>query len=106
MRNPVTITNDNDKDGNPAGGTVQGTGLRIKWQKGPLGSGLARKEPNGAFVEDVIEACAERIEFYQDGKFHCVENAVALGHLKAALEILDERTKARQDRNVEGTHII
>lgn len=39
-----------------------------------------------------------------DDKFHGIHNAVALGHLKAALEVLQERTRDREQRGVEGTH--
>ena len=93
-----------DEQGNPAGGVVTGTGLEITWQNGPLGRGEDRQKPNGAFVETVINAVAQRIAYYQDSKFHCIENAIALGHLNAALEVLNERTNARNDRDVEGTH--
>lgn len=91
-------------DGNPTGGTVRGTGLSIDWQNGPLGRGDDRKEPNGAFVETVIEAVKQRIEFYQDSKFRCDENAEAISHLDAALAALDRRTQVREEREVEGTH--
>lgn len=104
MQQQFEAANVNDENGNPAGGYVEATGLRIDWQDGPLGRGEDRQEPNGAFVETVIAAAAQRIEYYQSSKFHCVENAVALGHLRAALEILNERTRAREGRDVEGTH--
>lgn len=90
-----------DDDGNPAGGYTEATGLTIHWQNGPITDEQAR---NGAFVEDVIDAAIGRIEHYQATKFHCIENAAALGHLKAAAEILKERTRGRADRGVEGTH--
>ena len=93
-----------DKDGNPAGGVSSGRGFAISWQNGPLGRGNDRKEPNGAFVEDVIAAALGRIEFYQKSKFACEENAEAIRHLKAALFTLDARTKDRENRGVEGTH--
>lgn len=100
------ITHDHrlDELGNPAGGTTTGVGLSITWQNGPLAVDGERREPNGAFVEGVIEAAIERIAFYQASKFHCVENAVALGHLRAAAEVLAERTRGREQRGVEGTH--
>ena len=44
----------NDENGSPAGGCSYGTGWVISWQNGPLGRGNERKEPNGAFVEDVF----------------------------------------------------
>lgn len=95
-----------DENGNPAGGRTTGEGIDIRWQNGPLGRGANRRDPNGAFVEGVIAAAAGRIEHYQYTQFHCIENAVALGHLYAALEVLNERTRAREDRDVEGTHTI
>jgi len=99
-----TATNENDSDGNPAGGAVHGTGLTIHWQDGPLGRDEERKEPNGAFVETVIAAAAQRIRYYQSGKFACRENALALTKLEEALHWLDHRTRAREARSVEGTH--
>ena len=106
MRSTVTSNHFSDGNGNPAGGTTYGNGFAIGWQNGPLGRGPDRIEPYGAFVEDVIAAAIDRIEFYQGSKFHCVENAVALGHLKAASEVLQERTRERERREVEGTHAV
>lgn len=94
----------NDAEGRPAGGWSRGTGISIEWQNGPLRANGEVLEPNGAFVEDVIRAAIGRIGYYQSSEFHCIENAVALGHLRAALEVLEERTRGRQDRGVEGTH--
>ena len=91
----------------PAGGSVEGTGLSIQWQNGPLGTGDERKEPNGAFVETLIAAALQRIEWYQevnDGKFACDENRWAIQCLDSALVHLDNRTKERESRGVEGTH--
>lgn len=94
----------NDANGNPAGGTTFGRGFTIGWQNGPLGRGKDRKEPNGAFVEDVIAAAADRIRYYQNTRFACSSNANALQHLEAALAALNARTKDREARAVEGTH--
>ena len=96
--------NINDPNGNPAGGTVSGTGLEITWQDGPLGRGPERKEPNGAFVETVIDAARQRIQYYQDSKFKCRENAIAITKLEEALLWLNKRTSDRGKREVEGTH--
>ena len=95
-----------DPNGNPAGGVSTGRGFTISWQNGPLGRGDDRKEPNGAFVEDVIQAVIGRIEFYQQSRFNCTENADALKALKTAARRLDERTSNREQREVEGTHTI
>ena len=94
----------NDENGNPEGGIASGTGFTISWQHGPLGRDEERVKPNGAFVEDVIEACVDRISYYQDSRFNCSKNASALSFLKLALEALDSRTKDREAREVEGTH--
>lgn len=93
-----------DIDGNPAGGTTFGQGFAIGWQHGPLGRGADRVAPNGAFVEDVIAAAADRIEFYEASKFQCQDNADALDHLRSALKCLAHRTAERESRDVEGTH--
>lgn len=96
----------NDANGNPAGGVSTGIGFTISWQNGPLGrSGTSERHgPNGAFVEDVIQAVIGRIEFYQASRFSCQDNLDALKHLQVAAECLDHRTKDREARTVEGTH--
>lgn len=94
-----------DAQGRPAGGMTSGRGFTISWQNGPLGRGLERRQPNGAFVEDIIDAVRERIEFYQKSEFACMDNEMAIRHLEAALAVLDERTKRREERAVEGTHV-
>jgi hypothetical protein len=99
-----TAENHLDEQGNPAGGYVDGVGLHIEWQNGPLGRGEERIEPNGAFVEDVIGAALQRIQHYQDSKFVCEENARAIVHLEQALTHLNLRTANREERGVEGTH--
>ena len=95
-----------DHQARPAGGVTIGHGFTISWQNGPLGRGVDRVTPNGAFVEDVIMAAIDRIEFYQRSEFKCRENEDALGFLRMAAARLDERTKAREARQVEGTHSI
>jgi hypothetical protein len=93
-----------DGDGNPAGGEVQAVGLTIHWQNGPLGRGEDRLEPNGAFVETVIAAALQRIEFYNEGQFRCRENSLAITKLEEALHWLNARTQRREQAGVEGTH--
>jgi len=103
-----TATNNVDEEGMPAGGGVTAIGLSIEWQKGPLGEeGPDRLEPNGAFVETVIAAALQRIQWYQkvgDGRFACPQNSATIEHLESALKHLEDRTKDRQVRGVEGTH--
>lgn len=91
-------------DGLPQGGVSCGRGFTICWQNGPLGRGNDRKEPNGAFIEDILDAAKRRLEYHQTTKFKCADNTLALNHLKAALAALDRRTRIREKRGVEGTH--
>lgn len=93
-----------DGDGKPAGGFTLGRGIEIHWQDGPLGRGEDRAEPNGAFVEGVIQAALGRLNFYQSTDFKCRENALAITKLEEALHWCQHRTAAREARGVEGTH--
>lgn len=88
----------------PAGGCTCGQGFTISWQNGPLGKGEDRREPNGAFVEDIIRAARDRILFYENTGFGCPENKEAVNHLNKAMYILEERTKSRENAGIEGTH--
>ncbi len=96
----------NDPQGNPAGGVTEATGIQIKWQNGPLGrrEDGTRIAPNGAFVEGVIAAAVDRLEYYQRSKFSCNDNNEAIKHLNIALEWLEARTAKREAQKVEGTH--
>ena len=104
MLGEYKFENKTDNDKNPTGGWVKGVGLDIKWQDGPLGKGDDRKAPNGAFVETVLDACMKRIQFYQDSKFACEENRMAIIKIKEALFWLDSRTKRRTKEGTEGAH--
>jgi hypothetical protein len=104
MKAKANFDNGTDVNGNPAGGFYQSKGIDIVWQNGPLGRDGDRTEPNGAFVENVVDAAIKRIQFYQDSKFNCRENAIALTHLETAALWLNKRTQDREERKVEGTH--
>lgn len=104
MRSPITSNHFSDPEGNPAGGITFGNGFTIGWQHGPLGRGEQRRNPNGAFVEDIIAAAADRLKFYQSGNFPGEHNAKALAHLTDALAVLNERTADRERRSVEGAN--
>ena len=93
-----------DDQGTPTGGCTFGTGFTISWQNGALGRDEERKEPNGAFVEDIISAAIDRLRYYQDSKFACDYNADAISYLEAGLARLQARTLDRDKREVEGTH--
>lgn len=102
MLDKFKAENHNDENGNPAGGIVLGVGLNIDWQNGPLGRDETRIAPNGAFVETVIAAAKQRIEYYNESQFKCRENAMAITKLDEALMWLDKRTQDRENRKVEG----
>lgn len=104
MLDSFDATNRTDEEGNPTGGMVRGVGLDINWQDGPLGRDEDRQEPNGAFVETVIAAAIQRLEFYNSSKFRCRENSLAITHLEEAMHWLNHRTANREARQVEGTH--
>ena len=104
MKVKADYINNVDENGNPSGGYYKATGIDINWQNGPLGRGADRLEPNGAFVENVIEAAIERLKHYQETPFGCRENAIALTHLETAALWLNKRTQDREEREVEGTH--
>ena len=101
-----TIENINDASGNPGSGAVKGVGLDIAWQNGPLGREPHRTPPNGAFVETVLSAVLQRIQYYQDSPFGCRENAIAITKIEEALLWLDKRTRDRETRQIEGTHTV
>lgn len=104
MVQPITNFFKTDANENPTGGTSQSTGIEISWQDGPLGTGTDRKEPNGAFVETVIQIAIDRIEFFNSSKFRCRENSLAITKLEEALHWLNSRTARRETQGIEGTH--
>ena len=93
-----------DDDGNPAGGVNTGVGFNIHWQNGPIHDDNPR---NGAFVEEVLEACLDRLRYLNgasDGRFRCRENSLAITDIESAQNWLNRRTYDRMQRGVEGTH--
>jgi len=63
---------------------------------------------DGVTNEEVLRVLIHRLKFlneeWQNGKFHCVENEMAILSLKKALDWLEERTEKRISKGVEGTH--
>lgn len=71
----------------------------IKFQKGPIKeAGL-----NGMTQEVLLAIVQDRLEGFQAGDFACELNQVALDHVREALAALQQRTRDRIERNVEGT---
>lgn len=111
VQSGIKCTNVTDPDGNPTGGTVnfrigERNPLRVQWQDGPRNPDAEGNlaPSNGAFVEDVIYAALQRLEFFQNSKYESSYNADAINHLNKALEALDGRRKDRANRGVEGQH--
>lgn len=98
------VTSWHDDDGNPAGGTFYATGVTGRFQNGPLGRGAGRQVPNGTFVETLLRIAKERLDFYQESKFNCRENALAITKIEEAIHWLNSRTARREEAGVEGTH--
>ena len=59
---------------------------------------------NGITHEALLAILIDRLRCFQAGPYNCFENAAALTHLEAAQNHLHNRTRARMDRGVEGTH--
>jgi len=95
-----------DEHGIPTGGSVKGIGIAISWQEGAIGRDAAKVEQTGATVEDVLAACLERLKYYQNTKFSCPENVLAISDIEGAIKWLQRRTEDREKRLVEGTHNI
>lgn len=87
----------------PPGETVTLDNIKIvgiPFQHGPIGEvGI-----NGITNEVLLAIVIDRIEGFQSSKWACEENARALTNVREALADLESRTKARQERGVEGTH--
>ena len=83
----------------------------IRWQDGPVAHENPRDIPsggpggrNGAFLIEVLEVCEDRLEFYQQGRFECQENAEALAELRACIRALNSRLERRKLSGTLGTH--
>ena len=96
----LDVCNDINPNGMITGGFVQGAGLDIQWQEGPLDD----DGPNGTFVDDVLYAALQRLEAYQDTRLSCRENDMAITKIQEALHWLGARRRDRQDRGVQNTY--
>ena len=61
---------------------------------------------NGIMNEDLIAMAIRRLECFQNTKFKCRENAMAITKLEEALMWLRKRTNGRENKGIEGTHKI
>lgn len=72
----------------------------IKFQHGPI----KENGVNGIQNVDLLNIVIDNLQHFQNGKFACRENAIALAHIETALLWLNKRTADRIKRNVEGTN--
>lgn len=117
----LTAVNVTDENGNPTGGEVdlhvtksgdtEFPAIIINWQDGPRGTGETNADgspiladPNGAFVEDVLWAALQRLEFFNEGKYRDRANSIAITKIEEALQALKNRQLERSYRGVEGKH--
>lgn len=89
-------------EGNHDGGVSTGIGYTIAWQRGPLVGG----NRNGAFLIEVLTACLRQLEYCQNSRYACAENAEALDYLELAIASLESRRLRRQNQGTLGTHEI
>jgi len=91
-----------NKSRDPHGGVLGKDRVEILFQNGPIPSvGV-----NGVTHEALLAILIDRMEGFQAGKFVCDDNALALSHLQLALDYLQQRTRNRLKRGVEGTHTV
>lgn len=76
------------------------TSVGIDFQNGPI------KEfgVNGVTQEALAAIVIDRLRSFQAGPFACEANAQALAHFQSGLILLQQRTRERIKRGVEGTH--
>lgn len=88
-------------EGNSSRGELPAEGgVVILFQNGPI------KEfgVNGVTQEALIAICIDRLREFQKGPFACKANQDAQQHLHDALYLLQQRTRERIARGVEGTN--
>jgi hypothetical protein len=72
----------------------------VKFQRGPI----LENGVNGITNEDLLAIVIDRLQHFQSSEYSCRENSVAITKLQEAQMWLEERTKNRVRRGVEGTH--
>ena len=77
-----------------------GHGHLISFQNGPI----KRNGVNGVTQEALLAIVIDRLRSFQSGPFSCMDNAIALTHCEEALMWLQQRTRERIKRGVEGTN--
>lgn len=83
--------------GHPAGRRILGF---VRFQVGPV----RNYGRNGLTETALISVLIDRLEGHQEGTHPSPHNALALDHLRVALDALNSRTADRVARGVEGTN--
>ena len=106
--NAIRCRNYEDSEGNPTGGYAHGPGMVITWQDGPRGKDDKGEllDENGAFVEDALVAAYQRLLYFQQSKYACRENEVAMRHIRRAIGELHQRAMDRNKRGVLGANVV
>jgi hypothetical protein len=106
--NTIRCRNHTDTEGNPQGGYALGPGMAVVFQDGPRGfDGNGQLNPaNGAFVEDLLVAARQRLEFFQGTKYQHHANAQAIELIDQAVAELAIRANARLARGVLGQNVV
>lgn len=69
------------------------------YEKGEDGNTL-----NGTTLEEMLRVSIERLQDL-NSRFACRENSIAITKMQEALLWLNERTRERKERGVEGQHV-
>ena len=73
--------------------------IEVNFQNGPVKENTL----NGITQEVLLAIVIDRLEGFQSGQFACDANESALASTRAALKTLQDRTRDRMNRGVEGT---
>ena len=63
-------------------------------------------EINGIFMEDLLHIVKDRLEGFNQGKWSCKENSMAITKIEEALLWLNKRTADRKESGKYGTTVI
>jgi hypothetical protein len=73
--------------------------IDIHFQQGPI----KENGVNGISQEALLTIIEDRLHCFETGPYACQENAMALFHIREAMQYLKQRTIKRIERGVEGT---
>ena len=73
--------------------------VSIKFQNGAT----QETEINGIFMEDLLHIVKDRLEGFNQGKWRCKENSMAITNIEEALLWLNKRTADRKDSGKCGS---